>query len=102
MKKPWRYHGECPSGGQAAKTLGACGPSGILPWDLPRHNIHHNTSLAFSNNVPVCGLQCVLFRLQVVVQLETLDLSRGRWSQLAPLPAAYSGLSAVTMPPALK
>ena len=22
------------------------------PWDLPRHNIHHDTSSAFSNNVP--------------------------------------------------
>ena len=21
------------------------------PWDLPRHNIHHDTSSAFSNNV---------------------------------------------------
>ena len=30
MKKPWRYHGECcASGGPAAKTLGACGPSGF-------------------------------------------------------------------------
>ena len=30
MKKPWRYHGECyASGGPAAKTLGACSPSGF-------------------------------------------------------------------------
>ena len=30
MKKPWRYHGECcASGGPAAITLGACGPSGF-------------------------------------------------------------------------
>ena len=30
MKKPRRYHGECcASGGPAAKTLGACGPSGF-------------------------------------------------------------------------
>ena len=30
MKKPWRYHGECcASGCPAAKTQGACGPSGF-------------------------------------------------------------------------
>ena len=30
MKKPWRYYGECcVSGGPAAKTPGACGPSGF-------------------------------------------------------------------------
>ena len=30
MKKPGRYHGECcASGGAAAKTLAACGPSGF-------------------------------------------------------------------------
>ena len=23
------------------------------PWDVPGHNIHHDTSLAFSNNVPL-------------------------------------------------
>ena len=29
-EKPWRYHGECcASIGPAAKTLGACGPSGF-------------------------------------------------------------------------
>ena len=27
-------------------------PLGFWPWDLPRHNIHHDTSSAFSNNVP--------------------------------------------------
>ena len=25
----------------------------VVPWDLPRHNIHHDTSSAFSNNVPL-------------------------------------------------
>ena len=25
----------------------------VVPWDLPRHNIHHGTSSAFSNNVPM-------------------------------------------------
>ena len=29
-------------------------PLGFWPWDLPRHNIHHGTSSAFSNNVPLC------------------------------------------------
>ena len=24
----------------------------VVPWDLPRHNIHHDTSSTFSNNVP--------------------------------------------------
>ena len=28
-------------------------PLGFWPWDLPRHNIHHDTSSAFSNNVPL-------------------------------------------------
>ena len=28
-------------------------PLGFWPWDLLRHNIHHDTSSAFSNNVPV-------------------------------------------------
>ena len=28
-------------------------PLGFWPWDLPRHNIHHDTSSAFSNNVPM-------------------------------------------------
>ena len=55
MKKPWRYHGECcASGGPAAKTLGACGPSGfglgnslgtpftmIHPW--LSHSLSHST-----------------------------------------------------------
>ena len=30
--------------------------SGIPAWDLPRHNIHHGTSSAFSNNVPLVEL----------------------------------------------
>ena len=32
----------------------------IVPWDLPRHNIHHDTSSAFSNNVPlyICSIHC--------------------------------------------
>ena len=35
-------------------------PRGFWPWDLPRHNIHHGTSSAFSNNVPVyCELKAV-------------------------------------------
>ena len=25
----------------------------VVPWDLPRHNTHHDTSSAFSNNVPI-------------------------------------------------
>ena len=25
----------------------------VVPWDLPRHNIHLDTSSAFSNNVPI-------------------------------------------------
>ena len=25
----------------------------VVPWDHPRYNIHHDTSSAFSNNVPV-------------------------------------------------
>ena len=28
-------------------------PIGFWPWDLPRHFIHHDTSSAFSNNVPL-------------------------------------------------
>ena len=28
-------------------------PLGLWPWDLPRHSIHHDTSSAFSNNVPI-------------------------------------------------
>ena len=28
-------------------------PLGFWPCNLPRHNIHHDTSSAFSNNVPV-------------------------------------------------
>ena len=34
------------------KNLGACGPSGFWPCDLPRHSIHHDTPSAFPNNVP--------------------------------------------------
>ena len=30
-------------------------PLGFWPWDLPRHNIHHGTSSAFLNNVPLSG-----------------------------------------------
>ena len=26
---------------------------GFWPWDLPRRNIHHDTSSAFSSNVPL-------------------------------------------------
>ena len=29
----------------------------LRPWDLPRHNIHHDTSSAFSNNVPLIHYQ---------------------------------------------
>ena len=39
-----RYRGQNPWG---------LPPLGAWPWDLPRHNIHHDTSSAFSNNVPV-------------------------------------------------
>ena len=35
------------------KTLGACGPLGFGLLDLPRHSIHHDTPLAFPNNVPL-------------------------------------------------
>ena len=33
-------------------------PLGFWPWDLPRHNIHHGTSSAFSNNVPLYTVNC--------------------------------------------
>ena len=33
------------------KPSGPAAPR-FWPWDLPRHNIHHGTSSAFSNNVP--------------------------------------------------
>ena len=36
--------------GQNARGLR---PIGFWPWDLPRHSIHHDTSSAFSNNVPL-------------------------------------------------
>ena len=53
MKKSWRYHGECcASGGPAAKNPRGLRPLGFCPWDLPRHNIYHDTSSAFSNNFP--------------------------------------------------
>ena len=48
MKKPWRYHGQNPRGLR---------PLGFWPWDLPRHNIHHDTSSAFSNNIPMYSVQ---------------------------------------------
>ena len=36
-------------------------PLGFWPWDLPRHNIHHGTSSAFSNNVPLYTVHCVMY-----------------------------------------
>ena len=49
LKKPRRYHGECcASGGPKAKTTRGRRPQGFWPWDLPRHNVHHDTSKVFS------------------------------------------------------
>ena len=43
---------------------------GFWPWDLPRHNIHHGTSSAFSKNVPVMadlkGAPAVHFNLPLL------------------------------------
>ena len=40
------------------KHLGPVGPPlGFWPWDLPKHNNHHDTSSAFSNNIPLYSLQ---------------------------------------------
>ena len=53
MKKPLRYPGECcASGGPTAKNPRGLRPLGFWPWDLPRHSIHHDTSSAFTYNVP--------------------------------------------------
>ena len=42
-----------------SKPLGPA-TRGFWPWDLPRHSIHHDTSSAFSNNVPVYSVQCIV------------------------------------------
>ena len=58
-------------------------PLWFWPWDLPRHNIHHDTSSAFSNNVPlqwsvysvqctVYSVQCTVYSVQCTVYLENL------------------------------
>ena len=44
----------------------------VVPWDLPRHSIHHDTSLAFSNNVPVCTLRSTLYTKQMFTVHSTL------------------------------
>ena len=48
-------------------------PLRFWPWDLPRHNIHHDTSSAFSNNVPLCqvGLEQLLYRAFSRLGLDT-------------------------------
>ena len=43
----------------------------VVHWDLPRHNIHHDTSSAFSNNVP---LYCKLYAKKAVFQAARPDI----------------------------
>ena len=38
-------------------------PLGFWPWDLPRHNIHHDTSSAFSYNVPVHSIEYTVYSI---------------------------------------
>ena len=60
-------------------------PLGFWPWDLPRHNIHHDTSSAFSNNVPLytlynvhCTLHtadCTVHTAKLIMQAEPRNYS---------------------------
>ena len=67
-------------------------PLGFWPWDLPRHNIHHGTSSAFSNNVPgfIRGWLCSVvshksyFGNQEIRQLEPWNLAQ--WEILSLVP----------------
>ena len=44
-------------------------PLGFWPWNHPRHSIHHDTSSAFSNNVPLFIARC---HLTSIVQCQVL------------------------------
>ena len=74
MKKPWRYHGECcASGGPAAKTLGACGPSGfglgtslgITFTMVPPRFFHRMSQTVSPTSVCDCGLQWLCYCMSV-------------------------------------
>ena len=60
------------SGGLGSKNPCGLRPLGFWPRDLPRHSIHHDTAMDFSNNVPIftspvchvshflCHVSCVM------------------------------------------
>ena len=47
----------------------------VVPRDLPRYNIHHDTSSAFSNNVPLTSVYLALSAQHCIYGTKGLSLS---------------------------
>ena len=62
---------------------------GFWPWDLPRHNIHHDTSSAFSNNVPVVN-EAVYRTAQATPGLSNREI--GFWNKYLFMESTYKNL----------
>ena len=67
-------------------------PLGFWPWDLPRHNIHHDTSKAFSNNVPVYSQLVIKNVFELLAQFTCPPPHSAGSSLLAPLPSFLPAL----------
>ena len=69
-------------------------PLGFWPWDLPTHNIHHDTSSAFSNNVPLSSNRALLYFTVLSISQEPylnvqLSVPKPRLTVQFPLPEMY-------------